>query len=546
MGKDKEFNLLDEAWIRVICSDCREKEVSLLDLFRNAHEYDGLSGETPAQNTAVLRLLLAILHAVFERVDVEGHESPIESEEEAYSRWKELWDRKSFPEKPIQDYLERWRDRFWLFHPEYPFFQFSEAVSVSDYSAEKLNGEISESGNKTRLFSPRNKAGKRSLSIPEAARWLLYMNGFDDGAVKPSKQDKALGDARVKMETAWLGELGLIESIGNNLFETLMMNFVLLDNEGEPWESAEPIWEKEPFTAMICRTITPKSDQAELLTVQSRRILLIKDGNKVTDYHIAKGDCFNKQNFFLEQMTLWMKLKDGQTEFFIPKQHYRERRLWQEFSSIAANGEGEQSAGVVRWVNRLVTRKLLERPLVRYRIVGVRYDSTQKSSVTDTFEDNLSFHSEILLSSGKEWIEMIESEVKKCDSLARIVIQLAVNILFAGGYKETKKDGIQEKINKTREQFYYRVNEPFREWLLKLDPNQGDTRRIELQEEWRTSAFKVADDYGKELVRGAGPTAFRGRMVKRNDKDPGYYYAAPKAYGWFKYQIGMWRKGEHT
>ena len=72
MEKDKEFNLLDEAWIRVIYPDCREKEVSLLDLFRHAHEYEGLAGETSAQNTAVLRVLLAILHAVFEHTDAEG------------------------------------------------------------------------------------------------------------------------------------------------------------------------------------------------------------------------------------------------------------------------------------------------------------------------------------------------------------------------------------------------------------------------------------------------------------------------------------------
>ena len=540
MEKDKEFNLLDEAWIRVIYPDCREKEVSLLDLFRHAHEYEGLAGETSAQNTAVLRVLLAILHAVFEHTDAEGRNSPLESEDDAYSRWKELWDGKRFPEKPIETYLEQWRDHFWLFHPERPFFQFAEAASVSKYGAEKLNGEISESGNKTRLFSPRDKESRNYLSIPEAARWLLYLNGFDDGAVKPSERDKALGVNRVVMGISWLGELGLIESVGDNLFETLMLNLVLLDKDQEPWESAEPIWEKDPFTTMICRKITPGSDQAELLTIQSRRILLIKNGDKITGYHINKGDCFDKQNFFLEQMTLWRKQKDKKTEFYVPKQHHRERRLWQEFSSIAANVEGERSSGVVRWVNRLVAKQLLVRPLIKYRSVGVRYDSSQNCSITDIFEDSLSFHSEILLTSGSEWIDTIEDEVSRCDELAKMVAWFAVQLALAGGEKQDNYG------DKEKEQFFYRVDIPFREWLLKLDPSQGDTERISLREEWRTQAYQIADDYGKELVKAAGPTAFKGRLVKRNDNDPGFYYAAPKAYGWFKYKIGMWRKGEQT
>lgn len=540
MEKDREFNLLDEPWIRVVYPNCKEEEVSLLTLFRHAHEYEGLSGETPAQNTAVLRVLLAILHAVFERVDANGTDSPLESDVDAYSRWKELWDRKQFPEKPIEEYLEHWRDRFWLFHPDRPFFQFAEAASVSEYSAEKMNGEISESGNKTRLFSPRDKKSKNSLSFPEAARWLLYLNGFDDGAVKPSEQDKALGENREVMGISWLGELGIIESVGDNLFETLLLNFVLLDKDKEPWESAEPIWEKEPFTTMICRRITPNSDQAELLTVQSRRILLIKDGGRVTGYHITKGDCFDKKNFFLEEMTLWRKQKDKTSEFFVPKQHNRERRLWQEFSSIAANKEGERSAGVIRWINRLVAEQILVRPLIKYRSVGVRYDSSQNSSITDTIEDSLSFHSKILVASGSEWIETIEEEVSRCDELATIVARFAVQLAFAGGERQ---DNYGEK---EKEQFYFRVDVPFREWVLKLDPAQGDTERVSLREEWRMRAFRIADDYGKELVKSAGPTAFKGRMVKRNENDPGYYCAAPKAYGWFKYKIGMWRKGDQT
>ena len=62
---DKEFNLLDENWVRVITPECEIKEVSLTDAIVHSHEYSGLCGELPTQDVAVMRLLLAVLHTVF-------------------------------------------------------------------------------------------------------------------------------------------------------------------------------------------------------------------------------------------------------------------------------------------------------------------------------------------------------------------------------------------------------------------------------------------------------------------------------------------------
>lgn len=74
---EKEFNLLDEPWIRVRLPDCSVQEVSLCDALMNAQNYVDLAGETPPQDVAVLRLLLAVLHTVFSRVDETGAPAPI-------------------------------------------------------------------------------------------------------------------------------------------------------------------------------------------------------------------------------------------------------------------------------------------------------------------------------------------------------------------------------------------------------------------------------------------------------------------------------------
>ena len=59
--KIPEFNLLDEKWIQVLKNDCSEELVSLPEVLIHAHEYRDLSGDTPEQDMAVLRLLLAVL-----------------------------------------------------------------------------------------------------------------------------------------------------------------------------------------------------------------------------------------------------------------------------------------------------------------------------------------------------------------------------------------------------------------------------------------------------------------------------------------------------
>lgn len=126
--EQKEFNLLDEPWIRVITADCQMRTVSLTDALIQAHTFADLSGEVAAQNTAILRLMLAVLHTVFSRVNAEGEASPLEKSSDALKRWKALRDLGRFPEQPIRRYLEAWHERFYLFHPERPFYQAAGGV----------------------------------------------------------------------------------------------------------------------------------------------------------------------------------------------------------------------------------------------------------------------------------------------------------------------------------------------------------------------------------------------------------------------------------
>ena len=270
--EQKEFDLLRESWVRVRLQDYRVEEVSLMDALLYAHEYRGLAGELPTQDAAMLRLLLAVLHTVFSRVDVDGRDAPLENAEDALIRWNELYRLGRFPEAPVRDYLTRWEDRFWLFHPERPFWQVPEAKIGTEYTASKLNGELSESSNKLRLFSSYAGEGKAGLSYAQAARWLLSVNGYDDTSAKPK------GKGLPSVGAGWLGKLGYIQANGENLFETLMLNLTLLQDGTKPWGENHPCWELEkPRSAE--RTESEQPDKpAQLLTRRSRRRRLKRGG----------------------------------------------------------------------------------------------------------------------------------------------------------------------------------------------------------------------------------------------------------------------------
>ena len=89
--KQIEYNLLEERWVRVRGQDYTVQEVSLPDALLHAHEYRDLAGELPTQDAAMLRLLLAVLHTVFSRVDGNGTPAPFEETDDALTRWEELY-----------------------------------------------------------------------------------------------------------------------------------------------------------------------------------------------------------------------------------------------------------------------------------------------------------------------------------------------------------------------------------------------------------------------------------------------------------------------
>lgn len=545
---DREFNLLDEPWVRVMRPDCSVEEVSLAEALLNAHEYTDLAGEMPTQDAAVLRVLLALLFAVFARVDAEGREAPLAKPKDAITRWRALWELDRFPEKPLRDYFARWHDRFWLFDPDHPFFQVPDKVWKRKVAGgerlgtagnvAKLNGEVFAGGNKKRLFQSALENG--GLTYSQAARWLIALMAWDDTALKPT--EKGLPSAK----TGWLGQLGYIQAQGKTLFETLMLNLTLLQDGAQKWDTKVcledeylicPCWELEKPRVGERVVISQPKTPAALYTVQSRRIQLLRGVDKVTSFVMLVGDSFQQEDqlgkLLREQMTLWYDTsrRANAPACYVPRRHDESKQFWREFPTAFAQQEGRKGRqpGIVRWLAALQRCGALPQDrLMIFRVCALRYDHSASSTVYDFFCDQLGFHVRLLSKANAcigARIRVVE-EIGLCEQVANAVGWLAHNLDEAAGTKEKTQGGKMNGAGKEAvSQFYFRVDRPFRQWLEALDPAGDVDAAID---DWRETARGIALKLGDELARAAGPAAFIGRMGKKG------HLSTPEALRLFK------------
>ena len=534
--KEIEFNLLTEPWIRVRLRDNTVREVSLTEALVSAQDYVDLAGEMPTQNAAVLRLLLAVLFTVFSRVDAKGKPQPLAQSDDALERWSELWQLGHFPAEPVRDYLEQWKDRFWLFHPTHPFWQVPTLSNGIEFDGKKLNGERAESGNKTPLFQNISKAECAVLTYAQAARWLIYQNGYDERGGRPKAGNKP------RHGVSWLGQIGFVAVKGKNLYETLLRNMAFSTEQDALQEKQLPCWEREHArTEQSVEIVMPKN-QAELLTLQSRRILLIRSEEMpgVVGYEVLGGDYWDSENAFGEQMTLWRRTsKENEKVTYEPQQHEMGKQLWRELPAML-DPEGRKP-GVLIWNQKLQSLRILsKKEQIVISVVGIRYDD-QGASVKDVYTDQLEMQLATLNNLGRKWTVRISREVQRCEETAKNIGTLCVELKLAGGLDYNKVKGFKDKQKVTedaRAQFYFAVDQPFRQWLQAIDPEQDDPDEAALR--WQAQARNIAEKLGKQMVMEAGNAALKGhRIVVDKDKktERTILYTSPKAYNCFRTRL---------
>lgn len=525
------YNLLDEKWIQVASKDTVEK-VSIEELFAGAAKYKELAGDMKTQDFAVMRVMLAILHTVFSRFDSKGdpyeffevdeesflqigelEENDLEDYEDAlYQTWIDIWNAKEFP-KVVYEYLEKWRERFFLYDDKYPFFQVTKEVIEKDaagggeFYGKNINRLVSESNNKQAYFSPKDESYKEYIADDELARWLITLQGYIGTSDK-----KKVGTAKTYSK-GWLYDLGGVYLQGNNVFETLMLNFVIAHNENNNLlKMQKPCWEAENIEKNIELYFHNGIDNiASLYTAWCREIFI--DPNRIKEdkfvCFIAKLPEIEHSDAFLEPMTVWKYNDTGEyKDKYRPRKHDANKSMWRNFGLLTGVGEGTRKPGVIEWLNKLGDISESEelgfnKENITLCAVCMLDDGNATSwAPIDEVEDTLNLKERVLVDTGDTgWIIRINKTISDTKAIIDTVLKRFIFDLLE--IRNMDKSDVSKYV----EQFYFRIDLSFRNWIESIDiDNDKDAKEIE----WRNILKKAMKEYVDELVSNAGLRDYKG------------------------------------
>ncbi|MGD9521603.1 MAG: type I-E CRISPR-associated protein Cse1/CasA, partial [Tepidiphilus sp.] len=316
------YNLIDEAWIPVRGQDGQSRTVGLAELFRHAHIIRDLDEPSPANRVALYRLLLAILHR---------------ASSARFGSWarqeRRRWRREGLPTDAVLDYLEHWRERFWLVHPEHPFMQVAALAHHPDTKDKKKSVlHLALLGNDGFLFDHRKTA---TLPWPDALRDMLGLFSFTPGGlIKILKTSDNAGP---------LANSAAFLALGANLGETLLLNL----GSAKSNQNDLPAWEKVPPAIKdLAAPATLATGPNDRYTRQSRGVLLdVDDDGRVSELWFAPGLALQDDPHAPDPMVAQRMSKDGKTILRI--RFDGGRALWRDLPSLTA-GAKEMAPAVLR------------------------------------------------------------------------------------------------------------------------------------------------------------------------------------------------------
>jgi CRISPR system Cascade subunit CasA len=334
------FNLLDEPWIPVRLHDGSVREVGLKDAFRDARNYSGLAESSPPNLIALYRVLLAILH----RALTTNH-----------GAWKDAdrarWFREGIPDAALQQYLEQWRERFWLIHPTHPFMQVAAlGQSIETRDRIKPSSQIvleRVTGNAVVLFEHSLDCRPASMSFAETCRSLLgYLQFTTGGLVKVLRDsDKA----------SPLANTAAIMPLGGNLGETLVLALHPHDlGDGDDL----PSWECDPPDLDALKAAPSLASGAnDRYTRLTRAVQLLPEGTsaEVRQIRFAAGRALEENVNAPDPMASYRFNRDGRP---VRITFNEGRAVWRELPSLVpdASRNSDNPAAVLGWaVNLLIS-----------------------------------------------------------------------------------------------------------------------------------------------------------------------------------------------
>lgn len=229
------FNLIDEKWIPVRFLDGTRDELGIRETLLRSREIAAIEDPSPLVVGALHRFLLAVLYRALEGpTDIDKAKALFTT---------------GLPGAKITAYLEKWRDRFWLFDEKYPFGQIPTFEPKKWRAWTALAVEYNADTAKV-LFDHTNEAEPGNISPAAATRWLLATQTF---AVSTGKSEIS--------HTGTAPSAGSVMAIpiGLNLQDTL--HFCLVPQNRMVTLADMPLWEQKPESLEYLKTKIKVTDK---------------------------------------------------------------------------------------------------------------------------------------------------------------------------------------------------------------------------------------------------------------------------------------------
>jgi CRISPR system Cascade subunit CasA len=344
-----EFNLIDAAWIPCLDLDGKHVELGIKDTLLRAHELREVVDDSPLVTVAIHRMLLAILYRAFE--------GPTEME-----GWQAIWNSGSFQsQRQVIDYLQRWCDRFYLFHDTHPFMQ----VAGLDLNKYKANGDVKQDRSSPMmrlakeapdaqgriLFDHRMSTERPDYEPKQIVKMILSTQSYAGTGVAASGKVGATPIEPTPCAFAPCVDGIVVWLQGDHLFQTLMLNLVpheVGDRDLPAWEdddivqSAIRSWTRRASFAGNCQRYAPLS---RFVRVISRNSIFFTNGLRV------EADANDPMKAYR---------RENDDKHYVVVKLLEHRAAWRDFHTLMAIGrENSKPPQCLNHAARLFTENAL-------------------------------------------------------------------------------------------------------------------------------------------------------------------------------------------
>ena len=523
----ESFSLLDQPWILTMLTDGSTAELSLREIFDGSHSIASIRGDSPVQDAAIYRLLLAMYWCAYrEELDLAPSEE-LDMAEWIPERLEAATENQ--PDDTVLGYLDRYADRFDLLDTKKPFMQVADLHTSKNATSDvrRIVPEFEKD-----FFALRAGDGALSLTFAEAARWLIYVQAYDYAGIKSG----AVGDPRVKggrgypIGTGWTGAITATIILGSNLQETLALNTTaeVLQAEGDC-----PVWEREPDTS--AQRLDPANEDgiypkgpAEVLTWQSRRVRLFPENGLITQVLVSNGDRIPNSNANVrdDPMTPYRFSKNKSTktlDVYYPKPLDAQRTMWRSLEPLIAletdqvYDERNQKTKRPRTIDQLAYLKESEVDLPETLNVSMcSMEYGKNASVVDfSISTRIELPLEILPKSALDQRQAILNLVAATSQAGTRLGKFAVQLLQAAGRTVEEKNPKLAKENAkpglaATDALLAELEPRFNDWLRTLHETELEAHL----RAWELIVRHAALQHAEVLIAGAGPKALVGKFLE--------------------------------